>query len=1094
MSSTARQLPRSKSRLSLYLIGVTLVGISVFGFIYSFLPPKTNSLEIDVGSKFATLPGIAMRSGSEVLEIPGAFRILEAGFTSPVPQQTPRLSRRLPSNCAVLGIPGEIAEGKTRLKLQYNCNRRPIDPQQVKVDWSISAGRVSQSEDPAILDLDTSGLAGKTVIVSATISGCGSQTCQRRFVIDVTESAASSSSPSPSPRVSPSPSAKPSPSPTSSPAESQAPSPSSSATPEIDPESRSAMIGPGRNGTLNVSWPTTVARGWPNPCRIIYEPPRGLSLPDGYFARGSFFLTSTRGLVKEDLRAPFHSLDRTRSEWVISMQPDGEAGSPVEAQLALSLLIGQGSEYGEEFELQRLQSTIDDNLLTRNQTLGGSALSGLLGVGLLGLGRLKRKSEPELRPTPPPENKWHPSDRYTVPVTTVPPKTRQPGIGDVAGRIIDAVAGVTKKIRLPKLDINPHVAVGYEDDPLETAPPAPVPESESSVKGADSQVGGLTTLPKRSEAPRYTDVTLYEDHLYPSDDLGQAIKVPDDESLIANKLYTLEVAIRLKRTGILSNVPAAREVENPRKEQETLTLHVLATPLRGFRITDRLVTIKWAFNEDSESALFRLDIDPSFDNDLPGKIEIRILDDTLNLLDILTLEVAIVLEEGAPIEGDMPARRLVWEDKEPEGLGLAGTSQPRLASIHVRPVTGGFTFDFVFNSPGGKAVNISIFRNISAGDLNNLLAKVRDFWTRLVITNYAHQLSVSASRYDTYLTELRDLGIQAWSLLFDTRTADQEGASERIGQITASLMKSANNEGGTIQISYAADYGDFIFPWSILHQPARSEEVVDPLAFWGARYQIEQVTRGPKKDRIDDEPINVLFALDPSFGDAPSQRKMFEDYKIAKKGELVISDPISDQKTLVDQLIRDPAVHLLYFYCHGYAATRPGLLMADGVQSLKRIIESIRKEAGSEDSAAAAGLEKLMELTSKMAGESWIYLGNSEIKEADLRLLKFFARPRRPIVFLNMCQSADLMPSMSSGLVHLFLDHNASAIIGTESPMTGVFADAFARKVLDALFAGDNIGTALWKARRHFLESRNPLGLAYTLYGRTDAKLGSQKS
>ena len=130
-----------------------------------------------------------------------------------------------------------------------------------------------------------------------------------------------------------------------------------------------------------------------------------------------------------------------------------------------------------------------------------------------------------------------------------------------------------------------------------------------------------------------------------------------------------------------------------------------------------------------------------------------------------------------------------------------------------------------------------------------------------------------------------------------------------------------------------------------------------------------------------------------------------------------------------------------------------------------------------------------------MAGESWIYLGDSQIKEADLRLLKFFARPRRPIVFLNMCQSADLIPSMSSGLVHLFLDHNASAVIGTESPMTGVFADAFARKVFDALFAGDNIGTALWKARRHFLlESRNPLGLAYTLYGRADAKLGGQKS
>ena len=118
----------------------------------------------------------------------------------------------------------------------------------------------------------------------------------------------------------------------------------------------------------------------------------------------------------------------------------------------------------------------------------------------------------------------------------------------------------------------------------------------------------------------------------------------------------------------------------------------------------------------------------------------------------------------------------------------------------------------------------------------------------------------------------------------------------------------------------------------------------------------------------------------------------------------------------------------------------------EGVQALQRYIEEIRKQAN-DDSATADALEKLLELTSKMAGESWIYLGNSEVKETDLTLLKFFAK-RRPIVFLNMCQSADLVPSMSSGLVRLFLKRDASAVVGTESPMTGVFADAFARRVL----------------------------------------------
>jgi hypothetical protein len=93
-----------------------------------------------------------------------------------------------------------------------------------------------------------------------------------------------------------------------------------------------------------------------------------------------------------------------------------------------------------------------------------------------------------------------------------------------------------------------------------------------------------------------------------------------------------------------------------------------------------------------------------------------------------------------------------------------------------------------------------------------------------------------------------------------------------------------------------------------------------------------------------------------------------------------------------------------------------------------------------------------------------------------------------------MCQSAALIPSMTSGFVRLFLDHNASAILGTESPITATFADPFGKFVLDHLFAGADIGTALWEARRHFLgdEVRNPLCLAYTLYGRATARLGNE--
>lgn len=724
------------------------------------------------------------------------------------------------------------------------------------------------------------------------------------------------------------------------------------------------------------------------------------------------------------------------------MEPVGEDGSLVTAQVVMIVRIGAESN-AQDISLQPLQSTIVERPLTQNQTVWGSALSGLLGAGLFGVGQTKKKKSDD-----------------------------------------DESDGTD-------LDEEPE-----EGEPLPESPMAAEPSPDGVAAGAQG-----TDTP--AESPRYTDVAIYEDHLFPTDNLDDATKIPDDVPLVASIPYTLEVAIRLKRTGIRSDLPAKRHVENPREDKETLTIHVLATPIRGFKITDRLATIAWPFNTDSDSALFHLDVDPNSDNCRQGSIEIRILDESLDLLDIVMLEVAIVADQSSRVDPSIATRNLIWPDNEREGLSLAGSSKTRLASIHVREVTGGFTFEFVVLSAKGNAQNISIFRDISTDDLTFLLTRVRDFWSRLVISNYARKLAVSPSIYDSYLRELRDLGIQAWSLLFDTRTFDKEGASERLGQILARVEEDEKTlkevqplfdrgEGDRIQISYAADYGDFIFPWSILHPPVLKETPVDPLRFWGARYQLEQVTKGPKKDRIDDRPINVLFALDSSFGDAPSQKKMFEDYQAAAKGEMVVSSPISDRKALEEYLIRDPAAHLLYFYCHGYAATRPGVLNADGVKTLKQMIEGIRAKSGDGDSPSADALEKLMELTSKMAGESWIYLGDAEIKEVELRLLRFFAR-RRPIVFLNMCQSADLVPSMSSGLVHLFLDHNASAVVGTESPMTGVFADAFAKKVLDRLFAGDNIGVSLWKARRYFLTTgRNPLGLAYTLYGRADANLGNQ--
>jgi hypothetical protein len=89
-----------------------------------------------------------------------------------------------------------------------------------------------------------------------------------------------------------------------------------------------------------------------------------------------------------------------------------------------------------------------------------------------------------------------------------------------------------------------------------------------------------------------------------------------------------------------------------------------------------------------------------------------------------------------------------------------------------------------------------------------------------------------------------------------------------------------------------------------------------------------------------------------------------------------------------------------------------------------------------------------------------------------------------PLVMLNMCESAQLSPTLSDSFVNFFLDRGAPTVIGTESPMTVTFAHAFAESLLTGIFRGQRAGAAILATRQQFLSAAtNPLGLAYTLYG-----------
>lgn len=99
----------------------------------------------------------------------------------------------------------------------------------------------------------------------------------------------------------------------------------------------------------------------------------------------------------------------------------------------------------------------------------------------------------------------------------------------------------------------------------------------------------------------------------------------------------------------------------------------------------------------------------------------------------------------------------------------------------------------------------------------------------------------------------------------------------------------------------------------------------------------------------------------------------------------------------------------------------------------------------------------------------------------------------RPIVILNMCESAQLLPEVGNSFVRFFMDGRARAALGTECPVPPDFASDFGAKLLDRLSQGQAIGAALRELRSEYLTThRNPLALAYTLWGSASSRIELQ--
>ena len=321
------------------------------------------------------------------------------------------------------------------------------------------------------------------------------------------------------------------------------------------------------------------------------------------------------------------------------------------------------------------------------------------------------------------------------------------------------------------------------------------------------------------------------------------------------------------------------------------------------------------------------------------------------------------------------------------------------------------------------------------------------------------------------------------------------------GMMLRKIIDDNLHEGDIIQIWIDRNATDFVFPWAWIYG-----ETVDcgdrykyrSDLFWGYKYVIEQrplfgETVGkilPFKMEADHLDIKVgIYRFDPT---TKIQEQFFSN--LSKKSAGQIQYEVWDNDKKWEAFLQVCSSDILYFFSHGHTAkpeTTEGQQYYDMakycIDWLKHSLAGQSKEVIRHRNNAEVDLNELAE--KKTLDVTYIRLYDGYLQWGELNKLARLEKSA-PLVFLNMCESAQVFPSMDKGLVDTFLKKGARGVIGTEIPMIDSFADLFSREFFDKFFYEQDeaknpvsVGKILFDLRRKFLGMGNPLGFTYTFYG-----------
>lgn len=316
-----------------------------------------------------------------------------------------------------------------------------------------------------------------------------------------------------------------------------------------------------------------------------------------------------------------------------------------------------------------------------------------------------------------------------------------------------------------------------------------------------------------------------------------------------------------------------------------------------------------------------------------------------------------------------------------------------------------------------------------------------------------HLFRVDDDVYEAALTLLARAGSKLYVNLFESAGATKQMAKQAslFGQRLREL--SARQP---LRIQVLSD--EFFIPWNLLFDGPFPAERIDPDQFWGFRHTIEEVPGSSREDRIDplmrvaDDPFPIALNLNvngiPTVLTDP-QRSKLQSWKPA----LNPLERFTGKEVLTALQGKSGQGEVEYFYCH----------------------------AGVDGTSDTYFDKSYLGLTSTQRG-----LTLEDIKIATVG--REFAR--RPVVFLNACESALMDGRFYDGFVPRFLDMGARVVIGSDCKIPSLVGAHFGTGFLEAFFKAGAVGEAVLAQRRKLLaEYQNPLGLIYRVFGNGDTRL-----